>query len=111
MAKEKYLNKVGLKQVIDTIESQINDISEEIDNLVIGQIECDTEFSADSEMPVANRVIKAEFDDIISGATTVGNAETVNGLTVEAAVPANAKFTDTTYDALTNAEIDAILTQ
>ena len=30
-----------------------------------------------------------------------GNAATVNGLTVQTAVPANAKFTDTTYDAAT----------
>lgn len=34
-----------------------------------------------------------------------GNAETVNGLTVETAVPANAKFTDTTYDVMTSSEL------
>lgn len=35
------------------------------------------------------------------------NADTVNGKTVESNVPANAKFTDTTYSEITEAEIDA----
>lgn len=34
------------------------------------------------------------------------NADMVNGKTVEANVPVNAKFTDTTYDEITEAEID-----
>ena len=37
-----------------------------------------------------------------------GNADTVGGFTVGVNVPADAKFTDTTYEALTNAEIDTI---
>ena len=36
-----------------------------------------------------------------------GNADTVNGLTVETAVPANAKFTDTTYSNMTAATASA----
>ena len=37
-----------------------------------------------------------------------GNADTVNGLTVQTAVPLNAKFTDTntTYSVISTAEID-----
>lgn len=35
------------------------------------------------------------------------NADTVNGKTVESNVPADAKFTDTTYSEITEAEIDA----
>ena len=35
-------------------------------------------------------------------ADTAGDADTVNGLTVETAVPANAKFTDTTYGVFTS---------
>lgn len=40
-----------------------------------------------------------------------GNADTVGGHTVGTNVPANAVFTDTTYDAITTAEIDAILAE
>ena len=36
-----------------------------------------------------------------------GNADTVNGKTVESNVPANAKFTDTTYSEISTSEIDA----
>ena len=42
--------------------------------------------------------------NIVNGTTKVGkagNADTVNGLTVQTAVPANAKFTDTTYGVAT----------
>lgn len=40
---------------------------------------------------------KADYDSNNSG--TVDNAKKVNGKTVESDVPANAKFTDTTYTA------------
>ena len=39
-----------------------------------------------------------------------GDAETVNGHTIYSDVPANAVFTDTTYSALTNAQVTAAVT-
>lgn len=41
-------------------------------------------------------------------ADSAGNASKVNNHTVNANVPAGAKFTDTTYSAITNAKIDSI---
>ncbi len=41
-------------------------------------------------------------------ADSAGNASKVNNHTVDANVPSGAKFTDTTYSAITNAKIDSI---
>lgn len=43
-------------------------------------------------------------------ASITGNSGTVNGHTVNSDVPANAKFTDTTYSAITNAQVTAAVT-
>lgn len=64
MAKKKYLDEVGLAQVVGTIREQIDDINTEIDNLTVGSVECDTELSDTSEKPVQNKVIKAAIDDV-----------------------------------------------
>jgi hypothetical protein len=50
-------------------------------------------------------MVKAIYDTNNNG--IVDNAEKVNGFTVETNVPANAKFTDTTYSEITTSEIDA----
>ena len=84
MAQEKkYLDIDGLKQVVDIIDGKIEEIYTEIDDITVGQVECDTELSTDSEKPVQNKVIKEAFDDIINGTTPVGNALKLNGLTAE----------------------------
>lgn len=44
----------------------------------------------------SDKTLETTLNDIKNG--TVANAAKVNGLTVETAVPANAKFTDTVYD-------------
>lgn len=49
-------------------------------------------------------MLKSVYDQ--NGNGIVDNAEKVNGFTVEANVPAGAKFTDTTYSEITTAEID-----
>ena len=71
-------------------------------------IEVDGFLSETSANPVQNRVItsalnnKADRSDIPSELpANGGNADTVNGHTVDADVPADAKFTDTTYTAAT----------
>lgn len=84
MAQEKkYLDIDGLKQVVDIIDGKIEEIYTEIDDITVGQVECDTELSIDSEKPVQNKVIKEAFDDILNGTTAVGNALKLNGLTAE----------------------------
>lgn len=83
MAKKKYLDEIGLAQVINVIEGQINEINEEIDNLTIGSVECDTELSDTSEKPVQNKVIKGVIDGIINGTTQVGDSKKLNSLTAE----------------------------
>jgi hypothetical protein len=50
-------------------------------------------------------MLKSVYDT--NGNGIVDNAEKVNGLTVLTAVPANAKFTDTTYSAMTGATTSA----
>lgn len=45
-----------------------------------------------------------------AGVTATNFNGTVNGYSIAKSVPANAVFTDTTYDAITNAEIDALFT-
>jgi hypothetical protein len=52
----------------------------------------------------AGDMLKSEYDK--NGNGIVDNAERVNGFTVETNVPANAKFTDTTYSEITEAEIN-----
>ena len=60
--------------------------------------------------PTGDEVI-ATVNDIPEIPTSLpadgGNADTVNSFTVNTNVPANAKFTDTTYTEITTAEIDA----
>lgn len=48
---------------------------------------------------------RADFNDVV----WTGDADTVNGLTVETAVPANAVFTDTTYDIATASKAGLVL--
>lgn len=50
----------------------------------------------------------ARFLNTIKG--TVENSVKVNDHTVNSDVPANAKFTDTTYSAITNAQVTAAVT-
>jgi hypothetical protein len=52
----------------------------------------------------AGDMLKSEYDT--DGDGIVDNAEKVNGFTVGTDVPANAKFTDTTYSEITEAEIN-----
>lgn len=57
----------------------------------------DTALSATSTNPVQNKVIKEALDGKLGKNDTAVNASKVNNLTVETAVPKNAKFTDTVY--------------
>ena len=72
-------------------------------------ITIDAALSDTSKNPVQNKVIKTELDkkaNITDIPTSLpangGNADTVGGHTVKADVPANAVFTDTTYEPATS---------
>ena len=60
-------------------------------------MDVDTALSVTSTNPVQNRVIKEALDGKLGKNETAVNASKVNNLTVETAVPKNAKFTDTVY--------------
>lgn len=62
-----------------------------------GSITVDSFLSSSSKNPVENRVIKNALDNKLDKNGTVANSLKVNNLTVETAVPPNAKFTDTVY--------------
>lgn len=69
-------------------------------NPVIGlmqKVTIDAELSTTSTNPVQNKVIKEALDGKLGKNDTAVNASKVNNLTVETAVPKNAKFTDTVY--------------
>lgn len=63
----------------------------------IPNITVDAELSSTSPNPVQNKVIKVALDGKLGKNDTAVNASKVNNLTVETAVPKNAKFTDTVY--------------
>ena len=62
-----------------------------------GNITVDSFLSSSSKNPVENRVIKNALDNKLDKNGTAANSLKVNNLTVETAVPPNAKFTDTVY--------------
>ena len=62
-----------------------------------GNITVDSFLSSSSKNPVENRVIKGALDNKLDKNGTAANSLKVNNLTVETAVPPNAKFTDTIY--------------
>lgn len=69
-------------------------------NPVIGlmqKVTIDAELSTTSTNPVQNKAIKEALDGKLGKNETAVNASKVNNLTVETAVPKNAKFTDTVY--------------
>lgn len=59
------------------------------------EVDLDNEFYMTGEVLGEGDMLKEVYDK--DGDGIVDNAEKVNGLTVLTAVPANAKFTDTTY--------------
>lgn len=61
------------------------------------KVTIDAELSTTSANPVQNKVIKVALDGKLGKNDTAVNASKVNNLTVETAVPKNAKFTDTVY--------------
>ena len=64
---------------------------------LLPKVAIDNELSATSTNPVQNKVIKVALDGKLGKNDTAVNASKVNNLTVETAVPKNAKFTDTVY--------------
>ena len=62
-----------------------------------GNITVDSFLSSSSKNPVENRVIQGALDNKLDKNGTAANSLKVNNLTVETAVPPNAKFTDTIY--------------
>lgn len=60
-------------------------------------ITVDSTLSSTSTNPVQNKVIYAALNNKLGKNDTAVNASKVNNLTVETAVPKNAKFTDTVY--------------
>ena len=70
-------------------------------NPIVGlmkKVTIDGSLSDTSTNPVQNKVIKEALDGKLGKNETAVNALKVNNLTVETAVPKNAKFTDTVYD-------------
>ena len=69
-------------------------------NPIVGlmkKVTIDGSLSDTSTNPVQNKVIKEALDGKLGKNETAVNASKVNNLTVETAVPKNAKFTDTVY--------------
>ena len=64
---------------------------------IMQKVTIDAELSTTSTNPVQNKVIKEALDGKLVKNDTAVNASKVNNLTVETAVPKNAKFTDTVY--------------
>lgn len=64
---------------------------------IMQKVTIDAELSSTSTNPVQNKVIKVALDGKLGKNDTAVNASKVNNLTVETAVPKNAKFTDTVY--------------
>lgn len=64
---------------------------------IMQKVTIDAELSTTSTNPVQNKVIKEALDGKLGKNDTAVNASKVNNLTVETAVPKNAKFTDTVY--------------
>lgn len=64
---------------------------------IMQKVTIDAELSTTSTNPVQNKVIKEALDGKLGKNETAVNASKVNNLTVETAVPKNAKFTDTVY--------------
>ena len=62
------------------------------------EVDLDNEFYMTGEVLGEGDMLKEVYDK--NGNGIVDNSEKVNGLTVLTAVPANAKFTDTTYGAV-----------
>lgn len=89
-------------KVNESISSLVNSAPEALDTL--GELSTalgnDPNFSTTITNMIANKLNKTD---------TAKNSEKVNNLTIETAVPANAKFTDTTYSTAT--ELEAGLTK
>lgn len=111
-----FLNEAGLKYVISKINVRASETlpnnavdgtiiinpKEDIKVLNIGSgsgrnITVDAFLSSSSKNPVQNRIIKDALDNKLDKTGTAANSFKVNNLTVETAVPPNAKFTDTIY--------------
>ena len=97
----------------ETIGQHFGKIAKVIDDLENGEFNCnltiDNALSETSENPVQNKVVKTELDKKANKneiptelPANGGNADTVGGHTVKADVPANAVFTDTTYEPATS---------
>lgn len=111
-----FLNEAGLKYVISKINVRSSETLPEnaTDGTIIinpkedikvmnigsgsgGNITVDAFLSSSSKNPVQNRIIKDALDKKLDKNGTAANSLRVNNLTVETAVPPNAKFTDTVY--------------
>ena len=84
--------------------SQYTEISSSI---ALGETSA-TAYAGDKGKAVADKVTKIE--DGTTKVPSAVNADTVGGLTVETAVPADAKFTDTTYEKAT-AQADGLMSK
>ena len=111
-----FLNEAGLKYVISKINVRASETlpNNAVDGTIIinpkedikvlnigsgsgGNITIDAFLSSSSKNPVQNRIIKDALDNKLDKTGTATNSLKVNNLTVETAVPPNAKFTDTIY--------------
>lgn len=111
-----FLNEAGLRYLINKINVRSSETLPEnaMDGTIIinpkedikvmnigsgsgGNITVDAFLSSSSKNPVQNRIIKDALDKKLDKNGTAANSLRVNNLTVETAVPPNAKFTDTVY--------------
>ena len=95
------------KNLVNVLETKVDDdklnikfevLETELKNKLDGELE----LSKSGDM--RRSVYDPDGDDIVDIAKQADNADTVNNLTVETAVPENAVFTDTTYDLVSNDE-------
>lgn len=106
---DEYIEKLNNLETLDkTVVEKFNDKVEQSDleeNLI--QIESQLQNYIDDKLVTAGSgdmlksIYDTDGDGVVDIAENANNADTVNNLTVETAVPAGAIFTDTTYEEVT----------
>lgn len=102
------LNKINIivdPNIISATKKDVENLKNKIEDKISGlqqQIESIRTFSGDyNDLKNKPNLFSGDYNDLtnkpLSMPANGGNASTVNGYTVKADVPANAKFTDTTY--------------
>lgn len=109
---DEYIQKLDKLDTLDkTVVEKFNDKVEQSDleenlNTMEGSLQnyIDEKLVTAGSGDMLKSVYDTNNDGVVDLASQADNADTVNNLTVETAVPENAVFTDTTYDLVSNDE-------